>query len=159
MPKGAEVAVHTICQYLNNCSADKVALKIDFENAFNMLRRDKMLAKVKEEIPLLYPMVWQAYSTESHLYFGDEETVFSREGLQQGDPLGGLLFSLGIADIVDFCESELCVFYLDDGTLAPPPKYPPSMMRQVVPQDQFGGFYGGQQGYSYSTAPSANPMM
>ena len=37
--------------------------------------------------------------------------------MQQGDPLGRLLFCLSIQHIVTQMESELCLFYLDDGTL------------------------------------------
>ena len=46
-----------------------------------------------------------------------EVVLKSCEGVQQGDPLGPFLFSLGIQDIVKNMKSELNVFYLDDGTL------------------------------------------
>ena len=38
--------------------------------------------------------------------------------VQQGDPLGPFLFSLGIADLTKNCSSEFSGWYLDDGTLA-----------------------------------------
>ena len=94
-----------------------MVLKIDFKNAFNQVRRDVMLAKVKEHVPLIYPMVWQAYSNPSNLYNGDN-IVLSQEGLQQGDPLGPFLFSLSIMQLMKNCESQLSLWYLDDGTLA-----------------------------------------
>ena len=40
------------------------------------------------------------------------------EGVQQGDPLGPFLFSLTINQLIKSCQSELNVWYLDDGTLA-----------------------------------------
>ena len=44
-------------------------------------------------------------------------TIHSVEGVQQGDPLGPLLFCLSIQHIVTQLESKLALFYLDDGTL------------------------------------------
>ena len=38
--------------------------------------------------------------------------------VQQGDPLGPFLFSLGIQEIIKNCKSEFNCWYLDDGTLA-----------------------------------------
>ena len=46
-----------------------------------------------------------------------DRTLQSAEGVQQGDPLGPLLFCLSIQHIVTQLESELALFYLDDGTL------------------------------------------
>ena len=43
--------------------------------------------------------------------------VLSSEGVQQGDPLGPLLFCLSIHKMCVKLKSELAVFYLDDGTL------------------------------------------
>ena len=56
------------------------------------------------------------YSSETNLTFG-EEIVLSREGVQQGDPLGPFLFALGIADLTRKCISEFNCWYLDDGTI------------------------------------------
>ena len=45
------------------------------------------------------------------------ETLQSSEGIQQGDPMGPLLFCLAIHDIVQEVHSAFHVFYRDDGTL------------------------------------------
>ena len=45
----------------------------------------------------------------------------SREGVQQGDPLGPLLFCLTIHELTIQLESDLCMFYLDDRTLGGSP--------------------------------------
>ena len=92
--------------------------KIDFRNAFNSIRRDQLLTKVKEHTPSLYKMISQSYSTQSYLYFGDKDLLYSKEGVQQGDPLGPFLFSLTINQLIKSCQSKLNVWYLDNGTLA-----------------------------------------
>ena len=42
---------------------------------------------------------------------------YSPERIQQGDPLGSMLFCLGIHNMVTSLSFEFTVFYLDDGTL------------------------------------------
>ena len=56
------------------------------------------------------------YYSPSSLFWLDR-TIQSAEGVQQGDPLGPLLFCLSIHHIVQQLESELSLFYLDDGPL------------------------------------------
>ena len=75
-----------------------------------------MLNAVWEHAPTLHPFVHSAYSTPSSLLWMDR-TIQSMEGVQQGDPLGPLLFCLSIQHIVTQLELELAMFYLDDGTL------------------------------------------
>ena len=105
-PKGAESAIHALRAYLENpISQGKVVLKIDFKNAFNCIRRDKILALVKQKIPKIYNFVYQCYAEKSNLLFGPDIIHF-QEGVQQGEPLGPFLFSLGIQPVVNKCESE-----------------------------------------------------
>ena len=103
-------------------SEDKLVAKIDFRNAFNSIRRDIILSQVKEHTPSIYKMIWQSYSSQSYLYFGDKDLLYSMEGVQQGDPLGPLLFSLGIRQLMKSCKSEVNLWYLDDGTVCGDPK-------------------------------------
>ena len=56
------------------------------------------------------------YAQTSSLFCRDR-VVKSSEGVQQGDPLGPLLFCLTIHPMVEKLRSELRAFYLDDGTL------------------------------------------
>lgn len=46
----------------------------------------------------------------------------SEEGVQQGDPLGPLLFCLVIQPIVETVKSEVNQWYLDDGSIGGPLK-------------------------------------
>ena len=116
VPDGMEAAVHATRIYLSNLSTNKAIIKVDFRNVFNSVRRDKVICVVKRLIPELLPYVHSAYSMESVLLW-DEVEITSSEGIQQGDPIGPLLFCLSIQDLVSRLKSEYKVFYLDDGTI------------------------------------------
>ena len=73
-----------VCQAMN---------KLDFENAFNSVRRDRMLEAIQLLCPPLYAFAHLVYAAPSNLLWGDN-TISSAESLQQGDPLGPLLFCL-----------------------------------------------------------------
>ena len=113
---GAEAAVHALRLYLCDPNPGKAVLKLDFQNAFNSICRDKMLDAVREHVPELHPFIHSAYSLPSSLFWSDK-TIQSAEGVQQGDPLGPLLFCLSIHHMGTQLESELSLLYLDDGTL------------------------------------------
>ena len=113
---GSEAAVHAGRVYLSHLQDDKAMVKVDFQNAFNTILRDKMLKAIGEYIPDLLPYVHAAYSIPSTLLWSGEQ-VISAEGIQQGDPLGPMLFCLTIHKLVSSLSSEFSVFYLDDGTL------------------------------------------
>ena len=66
--------------------------------------------------PTLHSFVHSAYSSSSS-HFWVDRTIQSAKGVQQGDPLGPLLFCLSIQHIVTHLELELALFYLDDGSL------------------------------------------
>ena len=114
--KGAEAAVHAARLYLRNLHPNNALLKLDFRNAFNSIRRDKMLEAVQRLAPCLISFVYSAYSSPSSLFWGDK-IIKSSEGVQQGDPLGPLLFCLTIHRLCSQLKSELSLFYIDDGTL------------------------------------------
>jgi len=113
---GSEAAVHAARLYLQSFDTSKALLKLDFRNAFNSIRRDRMLMKVLELAPRLFRFVHSAYSSPSTLFWEDK-TIQSAEGVQQGDPLGPMLFCLTIQQLKPQLTSEFQVFYLDDGTL------------------------------------------
>ena len=95
---GAEAAVHAARRFLGSLPSDRLLLMLDFANAFNTLRRDKMLRAVGEIVPSLFPFVYSSYCSPSSLFWEDK-VLDSAEGVQQGDPLGPLLFCLTIHNL------------------------------------------------------------
>ena len=77
---GAEAAVHAVRQYLDNLQPNHALVKLDFSNAFNSMYRDKMLDAVLALAPDIYPFVYSAYSTPSHLSW-EGRSLLSAEGV------------------------------------------------------------------------------
>jgi hypothetical protein len=92
---GCEAAVHATRRFLANMPDNFVVVKIDFSNAFNCIRRDSVLAAVADSVPEIYRFCHLAYRHTSILQYS-QQTVASEEGVQQGDPLGPLLFCLAV---------------------------------------------------------------
>lgn len=116
---GMEAAIHAARLFIAESLPTSCLLKVDFKNAFNTLRRDRMLQSVKTSVPMLLPFVLNSYGAPSFLFYNDS-IILSQEGVQQGDPLGPLLFCLTTHSIVSSLSSELKFFYLDDGTIGGP---------------------------------------
>ena len=90
-------------------------MKLDFRNAFNSVHRDKVL----EDFQVLAPSVFIALCTQciphhvSSLYWINR-TLSLSEGVQQGDPMGPLLFCWSRYRHSTPLSAKLCVEYLDD---------------------------------------------
>jgi len=113
---GAEAAVHGVRRFLDNATGASGLVKLDFANAFNAVSRTAVVAAVASHLPELERLVRCAYGAESTLLFGDH-VIASACGVQQGDPLGPLLFALAIRDISHGGAADLAVWYLDDATI------------------------------------------
>ncbi len=66
-PLGAEAAAHSARVYLEDLPDDNVLFKLDFKNAFNSIRRDKMLEAAREAVPEMFPYIYSLYSVPSTL--------------------------------------------------------------------------------------------
>ena len=116
--RGAGIAAHVFRNIIENEQhPENVILKMDFKNAFNSLKRDKILDTVFRKRRQIYNYTHSAYSESSHLFFG-EKVIQSQVGCQQGDPEGPALFSDTIQDFVNQMVSQYNVWYLDDGNLS-----------------------------------------
>jgi hypothetical protein len=101
---------------------------VDFQNAFNLVRRDVLTQAVLDHFPALEPWVTLCYDAPSHLFYDEGIICSSAQGVLQSDPLGPLLFclvmrhvSLGIEDIFESAGASsetLNTSYLDDGMIA-----------------------------------------
>ena len=128
---GCEAAAHAVRRYLNEATHRRVIFKVDMANAFNSLRRDVFLAAARERAQGAYRLLWQAYAEPTTLFYGESNLV-SATGIQQGDPFGPALFSLGVDRLVRRVDAELNVWYLDDGTFGDSPEKVISNVRRLV---------------------------
>ena len=97
-----------------------MVVKIDFQNAFKTISREAVLGEAREHFPALARWVTWCYQSPSNLQFGDA-ILQSSTGVQQGDPLGPLLFSAGVEPLAAGLKQgsvDFSIFYLDDGVLA-----------------------------------------
>ena len=67
--------------------------------ALNTVDRAIVYEQLKSFFPSLVPWYLYTYGTQSCLFFGGE-TITSAQGVQQGDPLSGLLFVLAVHPLV-----------------------------------------------------------
>ena len=98
---------------------DHLILKIDVKNAYNSIHRHSCLEQVRKLCPEVLGWARWSHAGNSWLYLG-RHIIECKTGVQQGDPLAPLLFSLGlhpaIEAIADTPELRQ-LWYLDDGVL------------------------------------------
>ena len=119
---GAEAAVHTARAWhdRNAGHTGKILVKLDFKNAFNLVSRQAVLDSVALRFPALTRWVIWCYKQPSELHFGQTH-LLSAGGVQQGDPLGPLLFASALHPLaLELSQGplDLAFFYLDDGVIA-----------------------------------------
>ena len=97
-------------------------LKVDLRNAFNSIRRSACLEGIRRHCPGL--VAWSSWCMgDTSLVFWGKRTLECKTGVQQGDPLGPLLFAAGIHDVIESLighDSFYQTWYLDDGLLVGP---------------------------------------
>ena len=122
-PLGAEVGSQTVRQWCdrNQATEGKVLFVADFENAFNTIDREQFLRQVRNQLPGLSRWAEWCYGRPSKLFF-DGTVIDSEVGVQQGDPLGPLFFSLALQPLLlelgEIPGLDISFSYLDDLVLA-----------------------------------------
>ena len=127
-PGGCEQIVLT-SRALLEAHPDWCILRLDCRNAFNACGRRNILFQLKRHFPELLPVVCQFYLGNGRLFYrspdGQQHTVLSVTGVQQGDPLAPALFALGIhpalQDLAARFPGVHVMAYLDDIHLIGPP--------------------------------------
>ena len=123
VPRGAEAIIHAVDRLVRGADAtcDGLVAQLDLSNAFNSVSRAAVLTEVEAVCPALYPWVASSLCCRPRLYFGDQ-VVLSSAGVQQGDPLGPMLFALALQPLLLRISAlpglRLSAWFLDDGTLA-----------------------------------------
>ena len=118
---GCEIAIHSLRSVVDKLGSDDrtCLMKIDFKNAFNVISRQTVLNQVHSLFPGI--LRWSSFCLlqETPLIVS-RESLLSSSGVQQGDPLSPLLFSLALKHLTDILVAKgpklsLLLFYLDDG--------------------------------------------
>ena len=146
IPGGAEQMIHEIQQELSQ--PNKIAILVDFANAFNSINRAAVLDTVYENETLspLWNTVNFAYGRSTKLWTRDADieqhfshTITSNQGVRQGDPLSSLLFSLAIHRLLESIESKHQVkvrAYLDDVVIVGKPTACASALTDLMNQSK-----------------------
>ena len=118
---GAEAIIHSTklsYEKIPTSSSSSCILQIDFCNAFNSIKRSEKLKTIASSI---LGFTNSCYSQPSQLFY-EKFVVSSESGIQQGDPLVPLLFSLTVWPIIEKImesspELQQHSWYLDDSVL------------------------------------------
>ena len=104
-----------------------MSLLVDFENAFSNISHVAIFQELRQHLPGIYAWMEACYSAQPFLHLGSH-TIKNYHGVQQGDSLDLLGFSIILHFIVTRIQSEVLNLtlnsrYLDNGILMESPIY------------------------------------
>ena len=147
-PSGAETIIHVV-RLAMQAHPDWVCLQLDFRNAFNTVSRSLIAAQLAEHHAGLLPYFYARYGmpTVLQVHTGPNQnagSIYSTQGLHQGDPLAPFFFSLALRAAIIKLQAQiqaqirielnsdpnsprakllhLLLAYLDDVTICGPPR-------------------------------------
>jgi hypothetical protein len=109
---GCEAAVHAMKMIFEG-EDTQAALLVDAQNAFNLLNRQLALINCHRLCPSIAATLTNLYRVDSSLYV-QNQTVMSREGVMQGDPLAMAMFAIGITPLIRELGSTYQIWFADD---------------------------------------------
>uniref|UniRef100_A0A1X7V2A6 Reverse transcriptase domain-containing protein n=1 Tax=Amphimedon queenslandica TaxID=400682 RepID=A0A1X7V2A6_AMPQE len=93
-----EAIAHTIRKIMESDEVEGLLL-IDASNAFNSLNRSLALRNILHLCPSLARILINLYRLESNLFIGSD-TLLSREGTTQGDPLVMVMYAIASIPLI-----------------------------------------------------------
>jgi hypothetical protein len=166
---GSDKIIHTARCWHDSESGS--TLLVDFKNAFNNVSRDKAIATFSNHLPALVPYVSAIYNRQPRLWFLHQPTasqnaepqvdsLLSREGSQQGDPLGPLVFAMAILPFLQRLKSitsgGLVRAYIDDITVMAQPLQLFSAMQFIDTVGPSFGLFPNYLKYKIVLSPAAS---
>ncbi len=114
---GCEAAIHAVHMAFQDEETEAV-LMVDASNAFNSLNRETALLNIQRICPTLSTILINTYREPSELLV-DGCTIWSLEGITQGDPLAMPMYVLATIPLIKKLSSDaLQVWYADDASAA-----------------------------------------
>lgn len=170
-PRGVEGMIHAARRAVaaHGSTGQYAMLSVDLQNAFSLVSRPAVLHETLARFPQLYRWVYYCYGhTPPTLWFRSSH-MKSVLGVQQGDPLGPLLFALALqpvlSKIADTTTPDLghdvqplLLWYRDDGVIIGKHSYLQNALRTLRSTDTLGrGLHLSLEKSSiwWPTAPSA----
>ena len=114
---GIEAAIHFMRESFQDESTEAVLL-VDASNSFNSLNRETALHNIRHVCPALATVLINTYREATELFVGGS-TLFSEEGITQGDPLAMPMYAVATIPLINHLgnvEDLKQVWYADDAS-------------------------------------------